>query len=150
MHTTVSPTAHRAKASGDTAAMLHTFDEFFAAWNKHNVNEMLSYWDEDASLINPVGRAASGKAEIEKILADEQATTFRDSHARILSLTSKPLTRDLAWFDGEMTIDHALDRNGAAMPQMKVHIAGLMKKKGGHWLIHVARPYAFASPERAH
>jgi uncharacterized protein (TIGR02246 family) len=150
MDAIVSPAAHGAGTSSDTEAMRQTFDEFLASWNKHNVKEMMSHWADDSSLINPMGRAASGKAEIEKIMADEQATAFRNSRAKVLSLTSKPVIPEIAWIDGEMTIDNALDQKGTAMPQMKIHIAGLMKKKDKHWLIYDVRPYAFITPEKGY
>jgi uncharacterized protein (TIGR02246 family) len=148
MDAIVSPAAHGAATSSDTEAMRQTFDEFLASWNRHNVKEMISHWADDASLINPMGRVANGKTEIEKILADEQATAFRNSTAKVMSLSSKRITGDIAWIDGEMTIDNALDQKGTAMPQMKIHIAGLMKKKDKHWLIYDVRPYAFITPDK--
>ncbi len=141
--------ADAAKAAMNTDAIQESFSEFFASWNKHDVKGMITHWADDASLINPTGRAAKGKAEIAKLLTDEQTTVFKDSTAKILSVTTKPITGSIDWYDAEMTVDNALAPDGAAMPQMKIHIAGLMQKKGGKWLVYAARPYEFITPPPA-
>ena len=141
--------ADSAKASKDTDAIRNSIGEFFGLWNKNDVKGMITHWADDASLINPMGKAANGKAEIEKLLTEEQTTVFKGSTAKLVSLTAKSITSNIDWIDAEMTVDNAHGPDGAAMPQMKNHIAGLMQKKGGKWLISAARPYSFMTPPPA-
>jgi uncharacterized protein (TIGR02246 family) len=138
--------ADSARASRNTEAIRKSFEGFFGSWNKHDPKEMTAYWAGDASLINPMGRVANGKAEIEKLMSDEQATVFKDSTAKLVSIETRPVSGGLSWYDAEMTVDNAIGADGKAMPLMKMHVAGLMQKKGGKWLVFAARPYAFLPP----
>src|SRR6266850_3427469 len=136
--------------SGD--AIVKTAEAFFDAWNKHDVKTMVTFWDDDATLINPVGRVAHGSADIEKLLTDEQTTVFKGSTAKVVELNvTRSLGSNMAFCDGEMTVDGAQGPDGSAMPQMRIHMAVIMEKKGGRWLFADGRPYSFmpAPPEAA-
>lgn len=137
-------------AAGPEAACLQTGEGFFDAWNQHDVKKMMTYWAEDATLINPMGRAANGKAEIEKVMSDEQTTTFKASTAKIVAMkVTRQLGSGMALCDGEMTVDGAVGADGSALPQMKMHLALIMAKKGSAWVFKDARPYAFVQPPPA-
>jgi uncharacterized protein (TIGR02246 family) len=128
------------------SAIRDTFTSFFDSWNKHDVKGMVTHWAGNASLINPMGRQAKGKDEITALMTDEQSTIFKQSTAKLVSIDAKWIGDGFAWYDAEMTVDNAIGQDGAAMPQMKIHVAGLMKKKGGKWLVYAARPYVFLPP----
>ncbi len=117
---------------------------FFDAWNRHEPKTMATYWAEDAVLINPMGRVAHGRAEIEKLLSDEQTTVFKGSTANVVSMmVTRRLGPELAFCDGEITVDGAQAPDGSALPQMRIHLAQLMERVRGRWLVAEARPYAF-------
>jgi len=120
--------------------------DFFAAWNKNDVTALTSYWTEDATLINPLGRVAHGKAEIQQLFTDEQTTVFKGSTATVLEVKTRHLGPGLAFFDTEMTVDNAHGPDGSAMPQMKYHLSGVAKMNGKKWELVEARPYAFMQP----
>ena len=125
---------------------------FFDAWNQHDMKAMTSYWTNDATLINPMGRMAHGTSDIEKLFTDEQSTVFKASTAKVLEMkVTRSLGSTMAFCDGEMTVDGAMGPDGSAMQQMKIHLAVIMEKKGGRWLFADARPYSFmpAPPEAA-
>ncbi len=135
------------KATGPEAAVVETGGAFFEAWNQHDVKKMVTYWADDATLINPEGQAANGKAEIEKLLSAEQATVFKASTAKLVEMkVTRELGSGLALCDGEMTVDGAVGADGSALPQMKLHLAIIMAKKGSAWVFRDARPYAFIQP----
>lgn len=123
---------------------------FFAGWNQHDVKAMLAFWGDDATLINPMGRAAHGKTEIEALLSDEQNTVFKASTAKLLGIkVSRSLGAAMAFCDGEMTVDGAVAPDGSVLPQMKVHLALIMEKKGADWKVADGRPYSFIQPPPA-
>jgi uncharacterized protein (TIGR02246 family) len=127
--------------------IMQTAQAFFDAWNKHDVPSMTSYWTEDATLINPMGRMAHGSSEIAKLMTDEQTTMFKESNAKVVDLSvTRSLGTGMAFCDGEMTVDGAKAADGSAMQSMRFHMAMVMEKKGGKWLIAEARPYAFVQP----
>lgn len=128
-------------------AVMKTMQDFFDAWNKHDVKSMTSCWADDATLINPMGRMAHGSSEIAQLMTDEQTTVFKASTAKVVNMNvTRSLGSTMAFCDGEMTVDGAMGPDGSAMQQMKIHMAMVMEKKGGKWLIAEGRPYAFLPP----
>ena len=126
---------------------MKTAEGFFGAWNVHDVKTMGSFWTDDATLINPMGRVAHGRAEIEKLLADEQTTVFKSSTAKVVEFeVTRSLGPTMVFCDGEMTVDGAQGPDGSAIPQMKMHLAVIMERKGDRWKFAEARPYSFARP----
>src|SRR5690348_26079 len=63
----------------DKDAVSKTAQDFAAAWNKHDAKALTAFFTDDGDLINPMGRHARGKAEIEKLFQDEQAGVFKSS-----------------------------------------------------------------------
>ena len=128
-------------------AITKTAQAFFDAWNQHDVGTMASFWADDATLLNPMGRLAHGRAEIEKLLADEQTTVFKSSTATVVDMkVTRSLGSNMVFCDGEMTVDGAQGPDGSAMPQMRLHLAMIMERKGAHWMFAEARPYSFTQP----
>jgi uncharacterized protein (TIGR02246 family) len=143
--------AKKAPTKSDEA-ILKTAQAFFDAWNKNDVKAMVTYWAADATLINPVGRVAHGSTDIEKLLTDEQTTVFKGSTAKVIQMdVTRSLGSSMAFCDGEMTVDGAKAPDGSMLPQMKMHLAVIMEKKGDRWLFAEARPYSFVQrgPEPA-
>jgi len=132
------------KSEGPDEGITKASQGFFAAWNQHDSKAMASYWADDATLINPMGQMGHGKAEIEKLFAAEQSTMFKASTAALVEMKiTRSLGSNMAFCDGEVTIDGAMGPDGTAMPQMKVHMAGVMKKQGSGWVYLEGRPYMF-------
>jgi len=144
---TTSALAATATKKSDTPddGILKASQAFFAAWNQHDAKAMASYWADDGTLINPMGQMGHGKAGIEKLFTDEQSTLFKASTATLVEMKiTRSLGSNMAFCDGEMTVDGAMGPDGAAMPQMKVHMAMIMKKQGSAWVYLEGRPYMFA------
>lgn len=136
----------KAPAKPDPAIMKAS-EGFFSAWNKHDVKTMVTFWADDATLINPMGRLAHGRADIEQLLTDEQNTVFKSSTAKVVDLkVTRSLGSKMVFCDGEMTVDGAEGPDGSAIPQMRIHLAVIMEKMGDRWMFAEARPYAFLQP----
>jgi uncharacterized protein (TIGR02246 family) len=136
------------KAPANPAQAIAKAEEaFFDAWNKHDVETMVTFWADDATLINPMGRMAHGRVDIRKLLSDEQTTVFKASTAKVVDLkVTRSLGANMAFCDGEMTVDGALGPDGSAMPQMRIHLSVIMERKGDRWMFAEARPYSFIQP----
>jgi uncharacterized protein (TIGR02246 family) len=120
---------------------------FFDAWNIHDVKTMTTFWADDATLINPLGRLAHGKADIEKLTTDEQTGVFKASTAKLVGVkVTRSLGSNMVFCDGEVIIDGAQAPDGSALPEMNFHMAMIMAKQGGHWVFAEGRPYAFLPP----
>src|SRR6185369_8194120 len=54
-----------------------TSDAWVAAWNRHDPKSMAAAWTPEGALINPFGRLATGRAEIEKLFTEAHATFMK-------------------------------------------------------------------------
>ncbi len=134
-----------AAAQDDEAAIRKLSSDFFAAWTRHDVKAMAAVFADDADIINPSGRVAKGRAEIEKLLTDEHAGPFKGtSYEATVSL--RMVAPGVAVGDWEATVTGMHDASGQALPPFKHHVAAVYVKKSGRWLAAAGRPYAFLPP----
>src|SRR5260370_9615580 len=114
----------------DADAIRKATEDFFAAWNRKDIPGLVSHWTADATVLDPTGRAAHGKAELETMFAEAHAAAG-DSVERLVSFSARFLRKDLAWVDVDLTADNVRGADGAAMPQVKYHLVGLVQKVAG-------------------
>lgn len=126
--------------AADEAAIRKVFAGFAEAWGKDDVKSMASYWTADGDLINPTGRRANGRADVEKLFADEHATIFKGTHIKFSEGTIRFVKPDVAVFttDYEIPGAHA-GPNGSEMTAKGI-VTNVMVKKDGKWLTLSARP----------
>ena len=118
-------------------------DEFTAAWNRHDAEQMAAVWAEDGDLINPFGRKAVGRDEVRGLLADEHAGVMKQSKHE-MKVASVRMVGDVALVDLDSSITGMRHpETGAEMPPMKLHIFAVMTKQDGKWMILSARPYSY-------
>ena len=67
--------AVRADQKSEDAAIHKRYDEWVAAWNKHDPQLLASLWTENGDLINPFGKQAEGRQAVEKFFEAEQTGT---------------------------------------------------------------------------
>ena len=142
MMTILLATTTTAFAGGadETAAILKVHEDFAANWNKNDYKAMAAMFADDADLINPLGREAKGKAEIEKLYKDEQTTAFKGSHftsdckggVRMIKPDVAVVTCSFEATGGKMP-------DGSAMPPLKgIYTATMVKKT--KWQVVAGRP----------
>jgi uncharacterized protein (TIGR02246 family) len=120
--------------------------EFEDAWNRHDTKAMAAAFGEDAVLINPSGRVARGRAEIERLFAEEHRGVMKGTEFSHRLTDARQLAPGLAFVDEDITITGARGPSGQALPPQKIHGALVVAKEGGRWLVKEGRPYAFAPP----
>lgn len=119
---------------------------FAASWNTHDAKAMASFWATDGDLINPSGRVAKGRAEVEKLFADEHSTVMKGTSYAVLSTSFRMVKPDLTLADADAEITGMKAPDGRALPTFKHHVTSLWAKQAGRWRIVAARPYAFLPP----
>jgi uncharacterized protein (TIGR02246 family) len=133
--------ATTAAAEGTEATVLKVHEEFAAEWNKNDYKAMAAHFADDADLINPLGRVAKGKAEIEKLYQDEQTTSFKGSRftsdcksgVRIIKPNVAVVTCAFEVTGGKLP-------DGQAMPALKGLYTATMLKTKNKWRIVAGRP----------
>src|SRR5688500_6010127 len=76
-------------ADDDIAGVKKQCAAFVDAWNAHDPKAMAALFAEDGDAINPHGRVATGRAEVEKMFTDEHKGTgpLRESTIAVKSET---------------------------------------------------------------
>jgi uncharacterized protein (TIGR02246 family) len=133
---------------GSTAAVHARGQEFLAAWAKNDSQALAAIWAEDGDLINPFGRVAKGRTEVEKLFHDEQTTMMKGTTFTVLSETIREIAPDTAIADWESEITGMQSPHGA-LPPLKNHVTIVFVKKGGQWWVAAARPEAYLPPPGA-
>jgi uncharacterized protein (TIGR02246 family) len=141
------PAGAKAQAS-EEAAIRKVFADFAEAWGRDDAKSMASYWAIDGDVINPPGRRANGRAEIEKMFADEHATVFKGTHITFSEGTIHFVKPDVAVFTSDYEIPGTHPPNGAEMT-MKGIVTSVMVKKKGKWWTLSARPMVPVATSRA-
>jgi uncharacterized protein (TIGR02246 family) len=115
-------------------------DEFVNGWNTHNPRAMSALYAEDADVINPFGRVAKGRTEIERLFKDEHSGPLKDSHMSVRPESIRLLTPEVAITDHSFEITGIRDPHGKDVPTMRGHITEVLKKSGDMWLAVACRP----------
>jgi len=116
-----------------------TGDAFVAAWNRHDPKIMAAAWTPEGDLVNPFGRLATGRAEIEKLFTEEHATFMKGTTYSITNYKVRFPTPAIAAVDWDGEVAGMRAGDGKAMPTFKHHVFGVYAKKGNHWWIASAR-----------
>ncbi len=126
-------------ASKEENAIQKQVEAFVAAWNTHDTRSMANLYAEDADLINPSGRSARSRTEIELLFRDEHASAFGRSQFSATPQHTRFLTPDLAVTTQEFSVSGAVDALGNMMT-LRGYFTNVMKKQGDTWQVLVCRP----------
>jgi len=129
-------------ASEDETAIRQLCASFVTAWNHHDAKGMAAVWAEDGDLVNPFGRAAKGRAEIEKLLGGEHSTVMRASTYTAVGVNVRLLAPTLAVSEWTSEVTGMLDPKGAAMPAFKHQVMVVHEKRNGQWYALMTRAWA--------
>jgi uncharacterized protein (TIGR02246 family) len=116
--------------------------EFVAAWNEHDSEAMAMLWAEDGDFVNPFGRVARGREEVEKLFAEDHAGIMKGTTYSMTLKWVNMVTPDVAvaTWDGKVSGMRAPD--GTALPALDHLVTVVTKKKDGVWWTVAARAMA--------
>jgi uncharacterized protein (TIGR02246 family) len=135
-------TAVAAPKEKDEDAIKARVAEFIALFNKGDSKGMSAIFTEDATLVNPAGVKATGRAEIEKVIANDSATILKGAQMEMKVVQYRAVGKDAAWIELEHTVTGAKTPDGKTL-NLTFHVPALLVKKGKAWMIAEARPYAY-------
>ncbi len=131
----MTPTASTSKEE----AIRNRINEFVNAWNKHDPRAMSMVFAEDADLINPQGRVAKSRTEIEKLFKEEHSNAYKDSQMALRLAGLRFLAPDVAVGDYEFEVTGARDRSGKET-KLQGHLTDVFKQQGNAWNVATCRP----------
>ena len=132
--------------SKEERAIQKQVDAFVAAWNRHDTRSMANVYSEDADLINPRGRIAKSRTEIEQLFRDEHAGPFKQSQFSATPQSTRLLGPDLAVITEAFEVSGAIDDAGSRTT-LRGHFTNVMKKHGDTWQVLVCRAAIPALPQ---
>ncbi len=131
----------------EDAAILKVHEDFAANWNKNDYKAMAAMFADDADLINPLGRVAKGKAEIEKLYQDEQTTAFKGSHFTSDCAAGLHVIKpDVAVVTCSFTVTGGKLPDSKPMPPLKGIYTATMVKANNRWQVVAGRPMIPVTP----
>ncbi len=138
------PSAAFPSESGEKAIDART-DEFLTAWKRHDAAALAAVFAEDGDLINPFGRHANGRGEIERLYRDEHTAFLKASTLSILGRSYRFPADDVAIVDWDAALSGIVGQDGAPMPTQKFHGTMIWVERAGKWSILAGRP-VFPAP----
>jgi uncharacterized protein (TIGR02246 family) len=129
-----------AKGSSREKEAIHKqIDIFVTAWNNHDLWAMSMVYAEDADLINPFGRVAKSRTEIEILFREEHTGPVKDSCISLMFEDLRLLTQDVAVSDHSFEVSGVRDRSGKKTI-LRGHLTLVFRKHGDTWQIVACRP----------
>lgn len=118
-------------------------ESFLEAWKKHDAKAMAANFAEDGDMIGPDGRVQSGRAEIEKHIAEDHGASgpMRESRVELKDEPIRFVTSDVAVSDATAVLYDSYGPDGKKSGPLTLHVTNVWKKVGNEWLIFASRPY---------
>jgi uncharacterized protein (TIGR02246 family) len=130
-------------------ASLNAFlQKFNQAFNRFDSKEVAAFWEEDGTLVSPVGEWGKGREGIAKVFAHDMEMILQGTTSTFRIDAVRTLKDGLALVDMDHEIQNARMPDGSR-GTMKLHVVSLLRKKGGTWHMLDTRPYAFLRPPPA-
>ncbi len=124
-------------------AIKRRIGDFVAAWNQHDPAQMAAIWHADGDLINPFGRLAKGRDQVEDLFRDDQTGPMKSSRHEMAIAAVRHVSDDVAIVDADCTISGMCGPAGNELPTFKPHVLLVMTRKDGDWRVLSARAYGY-------
>jgi len=133
-------------SAADEQAIRQLYTSYDEIWAKADAKAMAQFWAEDAYHVEPDGRVVTGRAAMEKELADRFAGDLKGTRSKQSLDGIRFITPDVAVVDASYEVTGAKDAEGKALPPMQGRYVDIWVKKGGRWHIATDRPVAALRP----
>jgi uncharacterized protein (TIGR02246 family) len=129
-------------AKNDEAGIKKAWKEVSEAWSKGDAKGVASHFASDGSLITPFGKSGMGRAEIEKVVA-EDLSIMNGSTQEFSDFKFRFILPGFALVDLTGTVSGMKAPDGTALPDKQFHIYAALALRGDKWVALAVRPYAF-------
>jgi uncharacterized protein (TIGR02246 family) len=126
-------------------AVIH---EFSKAWNRHDAKALAALFAPEGDLINPGGRPASGKADLEQFFGEEHTGYLKDSHMDVKIRRVQQLRPDVAIVTVDMAMTGMREPGSDERSSGDIITTFVLENQDGAWHIVTARPMRPAGPPR--
>ena len=125
----------------DLTAIKQVATDLAQAFNDNDAHAAAALFATNAVLINPQGKKASGREEIEQLIGEDMNNFMKGGNNTFSNITVKMVKPDVAFIDMDHNMSGAkASSDSENQTPTKIHVAGLVVKQGGKWQILEARP----------
>lgn len=115
------------------------YEEFVAAFNRHDAAAMAALFTRQGDLIEPDGTSAEGRAAVQKHFESEHATAFKDATIALTIRSVWMITPNVGLVNGTYEVSGIRDLQGAAIPSRRGQLTSVMVKDDGQWWVAASR-----------
>jgi uncharacterized protein (TIGR02246 family) len=113
--------------------------EFEAAWNRHDAVAMAALWTIDGDHLEPDGRLAKGRDEVQSLFLREHQAAFKETVLKVEVQTILFVTADVALVDGSYDLTGARYPQGNPVPARHGHLTAVMLEERSRWWVAASR-----------
>lgn len=116
------------------------------AWNRNDAAALAATFQPSGDLLNTRGHMAVGRAEVERLMGEQFASTMRGSRATLRLTHLRFLSPDTVHADSDLLVEGAHKPDGTVLPALRMHVSWLARKDAqGQWGFLTVRPYVLVS-----
>lgn len=128
-----------AKPAGAELEVHNAHQKYVDAWNAHDAKAMAASWATDCDYTEPDGRTVFGREAVEKLLAIEHTTVFKQSKLNLIVERVRFITPEVAVADGSYELFGARDPRGREIGVRSGYFTTVLQKTDGNWLVASGR-----------
>ena len=121
------------------AAIRKRYEEFVAAFNKHDTEAMAAMYAVQGDHWEPDGSAAEGRPAVAKMFAEEHATGFKDATIDLKIDAVWMITPNVALVNGTYAVNNVRDAQGNEIAIRKGNLTSVMLLEDGQWWVAASR-----------
>ena len=122
----------------DEATIIGIAEAYDSAWNRGEVEKLLSFFVSDAIVVNPRGEVTKSMVEFEKVITELFGGSFKGSIHKTKIIRIHFPKNDVAVVDGETKLTIKKLEKGNVLTHTYTDV---MIKNGDRWLISDTRTY---------
>jgi uncharacterized protein (TIGR02246 family) len=131
--------AREAPDYGEDARQIRALQEQFTeAWNRGDAEGMARIFADDGDFVNPAGRVARGRDEVERLYREDHEAAFRGSRFASTCGQVRFLTRDVAELDCRFQVSGVRGPEGRLMTMRGLYTV-VLARRDGEWRTVTAR-----------
>jgi len=133
-------------SASDERAIKSLKDTFAKALLSGNASLRASIWAEDGTVAPPQGGLFTGRVAIERHFRTEAPSITPESKATFSNYRIRFVSRDVAFVDCDLTLQHVRGPDGRVAPTVPVSVTFVAVRRDGAWLIQDERAHFKTTP----
>jgi len=115
------------------------YENFVAAWNRHDVATLAGMWAIDGDHLEPDGTVAKGRDAVRALLTREHESVFAKTRLNLSLADVWFVSENVALVDGGYEVTGIRTPDGVELPARRGHLTSVLIHEQGKWWIAASR-----------